>query len=331
MAKLVQQIIGYLSTIPRPRNWVLKLLSFFFALSLWYFVVGEDKVDMTVSIPVEIVNLPRDLVIANQFKRQLDVAVSGQRSLIRSIASQHTTRSIDLSKAKPGTVVIENEPDSIDLPWGISVLRIQPRTITLRLDRLIQKKLVIKPQLTGKPAPGFKLLSVTLDPPDISVSGPEHALGKEKFLKTQAIDLHGLKESCSRQVSLALTPVLAELLGEPVVTVQLDVRAALVVQQFQVPVMLSNGRKYKALPPAVTVRAELPKEIALQVKDSAGLFTAEAHPLDLADGRTALTVVVKLSDAHDKDRDKIRILDISPKTVALEIEPPRKVKVRPSQ
>lgn len=331
MAKLVQQIIGYLSTIPRPRNWVLKLLSFFFALSLWYFVVGEDKVDMTVSIPVEIVNLPRDLVIANQFKRQLDVAVSGQRSLIRSIASQHTTRSIDLSKAKPGTVVIENEPDSIDLPWGISVLRIQPRTITLRLDRLIQKKLTIKPQLTGKPAPGFKLLSVTLDPPHISVSGPENALGKEEFLKTQAIDLHGLKEPCSKQVSLALTPVLAELLGEPVVTVQLDIRAALVVRQFQVPVTLGGGRKYKARPPTVTVRAELPKEIALKAKDSATLFTAVAHPQDLAAGRTALTVIVNVSDTYGKDKEKIRILDVSPKTIALEIESPKKLKIKPTQ
>ncbi|MCK5324253.1 MAG: YbbR-like domain-containing protein, partial [Desulfobulbaceae bacterium] len=61
MEKLVKQIIDRYSR-PRlrswPKNWAPKLLSLFFALFLWYFVVGEDKVDMTVRIPVEIVNLP---------------------------------------------------------------------------------------------------------------------------------------------------------------------------------------------------------------------------------------------------------------------------------
>ena len=124
MEKLVRQINEYLTSIPRPKNWVLKLLSFFFALFLWYFVVGEDKVDMNVTLPVEIVNLPRDLVISNQFKKQLEVTVSGQRSLIQGMAAQHISRSIDLSKASPGTVVIQNQPDSIPLPRGINVFSV---------------------------------------------------------------------------------------------------------------------------------------------------------------------------------------------------------------
>ena len=77
MEKLVRQIVESITSFPRPKNWVLKLLSLLFALFLWYFVVGEDKVDMTVTIPVEIVNLPRELIISNQFKKQLEVTVSG--------------------------------------------------------------------------------------------------------------------------------------------------------------------------------------------------------------------------------------------------------------
>ena len=83
MEKLVHKIIEKVATIRRPKNWVLKLVSLLFALFLWYFVVGEDKVDMNVTIPVEIVNLPRNLVISNQFKAQLDVTVSGPRGMIK--------------------------------------------------------------------------------------------------------------------------------------------------------------------------------------------------------------------------------------------------------
>src|SRR5210317_1169930 len=161
MEKLVRQIIDNITSFQRPKNWVLKLLSLLFALFLWYFVAGEDKVDMTVTIPVEIVNLPRELVISNQFKKQLEMTVSGQRSLIRGMTSQHTSRTIDLSKAAPGTVVIQNHLDSISLPRGLSILRVQPPTITLLLDRLIQKKLLIKPILVGEVHSNYKLEAVT--------------------------------------------------------------------------------------------------------------------------------------------------------------------------
>ena len=78
MEKLVKQILNHY-THPRkwrwPNNWGLKLLSLLFAIFLWYFVVGEDKVDIKVFIPIEIVNLPRDLVISNEYKKQLDVTI----------------------------------------------------------------------------------------------------------------------------------------------------------------------------------------------------------------------------------------------------------------
>ena len=173
MEKLVRQIIDSLSAVPRPKNWVLKLLSLLFALFLWYFVVGEDKVDMNVTIPVEIVNLPRDLVISNQFKKQLEVTISGQRSLIRALTEQHISRYIDLSKVSPGTLVIQHQPDSISLPRGLNILRIQPPTLTLLLDQLIKKELSIKPILVGKVDKYYKLDSVVADPPTLEISGPQ--------------------------------------------------------------------------------------------------------------------------------------------------------------
>ncbi len=223
MEKLVRQIIDNFYSFPRPKNWVLKLLSLLFAMFLWYFVVGEDKVDMNVTIPVEIVNLPRDLVISNQFKKQLEVTVSGQRSLIRGITSQHISRTIDLSKAEPGTVVIQNHPASISLPRGLNILRVQPPTITLLLDRLIQKELPIKPLLVGRVDNDYRLESVTADPPTLEISGPQSILAQEESLNTNPIDISGLKQATVKQVSLALKPAIADLIGEPVVAVRLNV------------------------------------------------------------------------------------------------------------
>ena len=114
MEKLVKQIINRpankLSSMKWPKNLLFKLLSLFFAVFLWYFVAGEDRVDTNIYVPVEIVNLPRNMVISNQYKKQLEVTISGPRGLVNGINRQHISRTINLSKAKPGTTVVVQGP-----------------------------------------------------------------------------------------------------------------------------------------------------------------------------------------------------------------------------
>jgi YbbR domain-containing protein len=329
MEKLVRQIIDNFSSVRRPKNWVLKLVSLLFALFLWYFVVGEDKVDMNVTIPVEIVNLPRDLVISNQFKKQLEVTISGQRSLIRGMTSQHISRTIDLSKASPGTVVIQNHLDSIKLPRGLSILRVQPPTITLLLDRLIQKELPIKPILVGKVHNSYKLQTVTADPPTLEISGPQSILGAEQDLRTSPIDINGLNGSAVKQVPLALKPAIADLIGEPVVAVRINIVELNQEMEFadiQVEIKsdaeTQTGQIYQLLPPTVSITAEIPLKMAQATKDIRGLFHAEISPETLQAGSFELKVLVETPP-------KVKIIAIKPETVTLKISQTRPLKIKP--
>lgn len=329
MEKLVRQIIDNFSSVRRPKNWVLKLVSLLFALFLWYFVVGEDKVDMNVTIPVEIVNLPRDLVISNQFKKQLEVTISGQRSLIRGMTSQHISRTIDLSKASPGTVVIQNHLDSIKLPRGLSILRVQPPTITLLLDRLIQKELPIKPILVGKVHNSYKLQTVTADPPTLVISGPQSILGAEQDLRTSPIDINDLNGSAVKQVPLALKPAIADLIGEPVVAVRINIVELNQEMEFadiQVEIKsdaeTQTGQIYQLLPPTVSITAEIPLKMAQATKDIRGLFHAEISPETLQAGSFELKVLVETPP-------KVKIIAIKPETVILKISQTRPLKIKP--
>jgi YbbR domain-containing protein len=329
MEKLVRQIIEKVSSFRRPKNWVLKLVSLFFALFLWYFVVGEDKVDMNVTIPVEIVNLPRDLVISNQYKKQIEVTVSGQRSLIRGMSEQHINRSVDLSKAAPGTVVVQNHPDSISLPRGLNILRVQPPTITLLLDQLIQKELPIKPILVGKVHKDFRLDSVTVDPPKLEISGPRSILDQEENVSTSPIDINGLNQSTVKQIPLALKPEISDLIGEPIVAVRLSIselREKMEISNIQVDFELDNGRQtetiYRLHPSTVSITADIPQGMIRQPDSMRDLFKAQIAPKSLQPGRTDLAVNIK-------GPPEIKILEIKPKTVTLEITGTQKLKIRP--
>lgn len=307
-----------------PKNWVLKLISLFFAVFLWYFVVGEDKVNTNVFIPLEVINLPRDLVISNQFKKQLEVTVSGPRGLINKIARQHITRRVNLSNATPGTVVVRNDLDSIPLPRGLSVLRIQPTNITLLLDRLIEKDLPIQAEIKGPPPKGFELVAVIMDPGAITLSGPQAVLGDEKLLTTELIDITDLKGSTTKQIALNLKPAIADLIGETIVTARVIVKEKTTEKTISgIPVGLNTpiAREftYKIKPKTVTVRANLPGSIIKNTPDLTTLFSARITAEDISPGQHKLAVKVS-------PPNHIEVVEISPETVTLEISPTKKSK-----
>lgn len=329
MEKLVQQILGQIRDFrfrSWPRNWGLKLLSFIFALFLWYFVVGEDKVDLNLVVPIEIVNLPRDLVIANQFKKELEVTISGPRGLVRGINRQTISRPVDLSKAAPGKVVIRNDPNSIPLSRGINVQQIQPANITLQLERLVTKKLPIKALTSGKLPEGLELVSVEPEPTTINASGPESILGETESLVTQPINLAEIKNSTELLATLDLPPELTGLIGE------LDILAHVTVREKKVELFIPKvlievdheGERsiYRLKPATVEVRAEVPYSLLQKTTDPSFLVDARINARDLPPGRQDLPVTVTANQG-------VRIMAVSPRSIRMTIGTPNPVKKRP--
>jgi len=316
MEKLAKQIIRRMPTpnlLNWPNNWGLKLISLIFAILLWYFVVGEDKIDTTVYIPVEIVNLPRELVIANQFKKQLEATVSGPRGLISSLNRQRITRTINLAKAAPGTIVIRNEPETIQFPRGVTVSRIQPTHITLLIDELVEKQLPVQARTTGDPATGHELAGVVFDPPLIKISGPKAIVGREKLLTAKPIDISGLKGPTAIQVPLELRPALLELMGETVVTANVVIREKTMERTVaDVPIHLADtdsARKVTIEPATIDIRALLP----LSSKgNQTRLFEASVSTEGLSAGVHRLPVKVTAPE-------QIKIIEATPATVIVKI------------
>ncbi len=182
------------------RDWSLRLLSLIFAVMLWFFVVGEEKAEITINVPLEIVNLPQGLIIANDIPSAIEVRVYGPQSLVRSIATERISKVINLKGVSPGKITEQITPDTLPLPKGVQVLRVQPRFVEIELERLIRKRLPVKPVITGKPAPDFKLGAVYVEPSYVVVSGPKSEVDPLKGVKTLPVDI---KNASSRVVKKA--------------------------------------------------------------------------------------------------------------------------------
>jgi len=297
MEKLAQQknqsLIRKLTSKTNRKDLLLKIVSLCLGSLLWYFVVGEDQVDMNIQVPIEVLNLPENLVISNQFKKELEVTLRGPRSIIQELRNRNITRPVDLSKAEPGARVIKNENDSIPLPRGISVLQLQPANITLSIDRLVQKQIPIHAVTEGEVSQGYKLEQITLDPDKIIVAGPKTVIESELALKTYVINLDGLNHSITLPVHLDLSPEFINLIGETVIVAKIEVQDKFVKKTVsKIPINVKDaGRPVIVEPSSITVVADIPENLVRDTPVPAMLFRAYVNAKDIQQQRDVTVIV----------------------------------------
>ena len=177
------------------KDWHLKLFALAFSITLWSFVVGQEKAEIGLSVPLEIINLPPNLVIANDIPSSVEIRIVGPRSIIRRIATQNLTKVIDLKNATAGKVLIHLSADDFSLPGGVKVLRIKPSIIEIELEPLLRKTVPVKVVLVNHPAPGYEVYKVTVQPLATQISGPAKEVRSIKELPLTPIDLSGARKT----------------------------------------------------------------------------------------------------------------------------------------
>ena len=304
----------------KPKNWILKLISLSLAIMLWYFVAGEDQVDINMVVPIEFLNLPANLTISNLYKKDLEVTVRGPRSMIQEMRTRNITRPVDLSSAKPGTIVIKNDENSIPLPRGLTIQRLQPTNITLLLDELVQREFPINPVTEGALKKGYKLQRITIEPDQLTISGPRTILDKGKVLKTYLIDLKNLDKSTTLQVHLNLDQDFNDLIGETVVTAKIDVVENMIEHTVKdIPVNVKDSKGSIILEPnSITVKARIPENLISDTPELSMLFRAFVSSNGVV---TTTTKPVIVNGINVPGHEPITILSVTPSEITVKAAP----------
>lgn len=190
-------------------NWGLKLVSFFLAIGLWYYATGEEGIEVTRFVPVEIrVENPK-MSLLKTSTRSVQVTFMAPRALLSDLTSENikATHKIEAKIDKAGDYSFRLEPGEIQLRTPqIRVVKIDPDVIQVSLDELIVQKLAVKPQFLGEPAFGYSVSQeqLQLNPNAVLVEGPKAQLEKLDSVQTDKIDLVGRVRSFRRTLSLDL-------------------------------------------------------------------------------------------------------------------------------
>jgi len=184
-----------------PRNnLTAKILALIFAIILWVYVMNEQNppVDVALQVPLEVRNLAAGHVAADVVQT-VRIKVRGPRNLVAAVGRDTNIKAyLDLSDVGEGRQTVKVHAA---IPSGIEVAELTPDKITLRIDKIIARKVPVEARFTGTAPGGATVGKVVPGLNEVTVEGPRSMVDDvEKVIAH--IDLTGQTGDFSAELPL---------------------------------------------------------------------------------------------------------------------------------
>ena len=170
---------------------VLLALIFWATLATSYARIFERSV----IVPVEYTAIPQNLVFVGNKPMEVKLHVAGSTPDLEALNAAQLSIKIDLSNAMAGKQTLAVNEETIKLPKKVRILEMEPASLSIILEDVLQKELIVKPQLVGRLPKGVKLVSIDVNPQKVLALLPTGVDKKgEMSLMTTPIYLGSIKE-----------------------------------------------------------------------------------------------------------------------------------------
>jgi YbbR domain-containing protein len=274
------------------RNRLLKFLSLLLAIAFWFAVSGEERTETTLNMSLEMVNLNHSLMVTSEVPPAIQVRVVGSRSIVNNLSQSRLTQTLDLSGYKSGRHTFSLGPNSLSLPRGVQVVRIQPNPIPLTLAVTITRTLPVKPVLENNPAEGYELVSAQTRPAQVTVRGPSPELAELQFISTLPIDLSFLKVPTVIATDLDFKNLHLALNDPLPILADIQISPKTMTRTFPGLPVLTNSQAGRVSPAQVSLTITGPWPLVHNLKPED--LKAQVDTRNLAPGRHRLTISVEL-------------------------------------
>lgn len=114
-------------------NWRTKLSALALVAIAWIALASQQEAELTITTPVQHINLPDDLLLGQGSTPTVDLTLSGRRNTIRTMKDQDVQVSVDLSDITEGRHLIKLSAKNIFLPFGVKIDQVAPQKIMVNL------------------------------------------------------------------------------------------------------------------------------------------------------------------------------------------------------
>ncbi len=194
-----------------------RAVTFFVCLCIsiffWLLMALSKEYSMTITFPVNYVNLPSDKVVSNNLPQtaEIEIRSRGFNLLAYRFKKTHATIDIDvkdvrsMNKKNVYYLLLNSRVDKIKSQFNneIYVVKINPDTIFINFNRKISRQVPVRSMLTLLFNKQYHLSdSVSIDPKFVTVSAEAEVIDKLDTIQTQQLTLKNLSNSTTVKLML---------------------------------------------------------------------------------------------------------------------------------
>ncbi|MCD8554222.1 YbbR-like domain-containing protein [Seleniivibrio sp.] len=182
-------------------NTHLRIISVVLAICLWLYIVTGEFQEISLYVPVKLTNIPEGSVAVTD-ENLINVMAKGPKFLVNNKQFNKVQIAIDVSKIESGTKSVYINPEDVQMPAGIEVTNIHPKTIDVTVDSLVKKQMKVTPTFVGEPMPGYKIGSVVIKPETVEINAAMSKIRGLKSIETMPVNLSGKKDPITYSIGL---------------------------------------------------------------------------------------------------------------------------------
>jgi YbbR domain-containing protein len=313
-------------SVPLRKRIAPALFSLAAAIVLWLIVRSLDRQPAHFTVPITY-EFPVKQVVLTERTNEVEVYVRATKAKLRQLRAAEFVVRVSNLEGRAGRDLVVLAANDVQAPFGVEVERVQPNQFWVRWERRGEKRLPVRPDVAGKPAPGFMLVSdrVAVRPSDVLVSGPEERFEERMVVKTQRLDVADRDTSLNARGVVLMPPAEGFTIEGPATAdVEVPILPVVMRRTFEdVPIaVLDGGHRVSAPnPKRLRVTVEGPERIlpALSPRDLRATVDAQDLPPRDEDHVVEVDVVVDQQACPG-----CRVVSKAPAKVNVSVSPARR-------
>ena len=268
-------------------------------------VLLESKVSVQKSVQLNIMGNPsHGLAAMTPTIAPNDVVITGAESQVNKIKSVRVDVDIasvnaEVKKILPVRVLDENGKN-------IKNITIEPGNVEVSIPIENTKRVSLGIDISGKPADGYIISSISVQPEEILITGKQQAIEGINSLKTEKIDINEGTENISKEVKLLIPE------GIEIVNPNEKVNISIKIEKIKTSEITVENLEYM----------NLPESLELDSIQSNVKVTLRGAESQLADAQRTVKFYVDLTNATEGTNSLnvlweapkgIQVLDVAPK------------------
>jgi YbbR domain-containing protein len=228
----------------------LKLTALVLALLVYFSVFLEQEHESVVSVPLVVENSDPDRMLVSEYPETIKVKVVAPGRLIARWWLTRAGGSLTAAIPAPDGVMAINRsllPEDVLVPLDVElrvVEVVEPRSIQLTFDRVMERRVPVQATRTGRQPQGFMVSGpMSVDPESVLVRGPREVVMELVEVSTIPLDFNGRSRPIHEKIGLVHAESLAFDPAEVTVSADVERTRQLVIEG--IPVVVSNARGYR--------------------------------------------------------------------------------------